>query len=115
MTEAELVHEGPFDFKIILPEGMEGYNTYKLYYLEEDDEGNLVPGEVVVLTLEDGYLVGTLPHLSEFLLAGSTEVPGAPNTGRFTKIVESAAFLPICSVIAAITLAGVAVYYSKRV
>ena len=94
---------------------MEGFNTYKFFYVTRDENGDWVLGDAVTLTVKDGYLYGTLPHLSEFVLVGSTEVPGAPNTGRFTKIVESAAFLPICSVIAALTLAGVAVYYSKRV
>jgi len=64
---AEEVHSGPFSVKIKLTEEMKKYNTFKLIYI--DDEMNAKT--VVELKIEGEYLVGELPHLSNYALLGS--------------------------------------------
>ena len=62
------LHEGPFKIKIKITDEMKKYNTFKLIYLKND----FTLGEVIELTVEGDYLVGTLPHLSTYVLTGST-------------------------------------------
>ena len=61
------LHEGPFQIKIKISDDMKNYDSYKLVYLKND----YTLGEVVNLTVEGDYLVGTIPHLSTYMLTGS--------------------------------------------
>ena len=69
------LHEGPFKIKIKITDDMKVYNTFKLVYLKND----FTTGEVINLTVEGDYLVGTIPHLSTYMLTGS--VTTNPKTG----------------------------------
>ena len=66
------MHKGPFTFKIKLTDEMKKYNSFKIIYIDMDENGNFVKEEVVSLKVEGDYLVGTLPHLSAYALTGST-------------------------------------------
>ncbi len=65
------VHESPngFKIKIKMTDEMKKYNTFKIIYVDMDN--NLATEKPIVLTQEGDYLVGTLEHLSTYALAGS--------------------------------------------
>lgn len=110
------LHEGPFDVTLAMSEEMKGYNTYKLIYLEDDEDGNLVAGETVILTLDGNTLTGTLPHLSAYALIGSNETPAAPNSGFFSKVIDSVTFLPLtlASIVLSIVIVAAFVYKKAK-
>lgn len=71
------LHEGPFDIKIKLTEEMKKYNSFALIYVNDNFEME----EPITLTVKDGYLVGTLKHLSGYALVGNNQVKSNPKTG----------------------------------
>ena len=105
---------GPFDIKIKYTEDMAGYDSYKLVYVELNDDGTVTVEEGVTLTLnEEGtFLVGTLNHLSGYALVGINNVPAAPDTGNFTSV--SNASLSFFAVIGTLVMVGIAVALKKR-
>ena len=72
------IHEGPFNIELAMTEAMEGYTFYKLTYIDYDND--LATESPISLTAKDGYLNGTLKHLSYYVLTGSN-APKAPNSG----------------------------------
>jgi len=60
------VHTAPngFKIKIKITDDMKGYNSYKLFYINEDG----TTGDAIVLTKNGDYLEGVLPHLSTYAL-----------------------------------------------
>jgi len=62
-----LVHDGPFEIRIKLTDDMKKYNTFKMVYLDDDMNAD----EVITLSVDGDYLVGTIPHLSVYVLNGS--------------------------------------------
>ena len=72
--------EGPFTIKIRKTKEMEKYNSFKLLYIDTDNEFEVK--EVIELTEdEDGNLVGTLDHLSTYVLVGNN-VESATNNPK---------------------------------
>ncbi len=69
------LHEGPFKVKIKITDDMKKYNTFKLVYLKND----FTLGETITLTVDGDYLVGTIPHLSTYMLTGNNTT--SPKTG----------------------------------
>ena len=70
-----------FTIRINMTDDLKGYNTFKLVYLDRDNNGNIVPGDVIDLSVEGNQLVGILPHLSTYVLTGSnTETTTGPST-----------------------------------
>ena len=69
------VNNGPFTIKIKMTDKMKKYNTFKIMYL--DDELNIE--SPITLNVEGDYLVGSIPHLSKYVLTGS--VTKNPQTG----------------------------------
>ena len=66
------VNNGPFTIKIKMIDKMKKYNTFKIMYI--DDELNIE--KPIDLKVEGDYLVGSIPHLSKYILTGSiTENP----------------------------------------
>ncbi|MBE6157181.1 MAG: hypothetical protein E7160_00070 [Firmicutes bacterium] len=61
------IHEGPFKIKIKMTDKMKKYNTFKIMYLNDD----LSIGDPITLKVEGVYLVGTIDHLSKYVLTGS--------------------------------------------
>ena len=109
------ITEGPFEIKIKYTDDMAGYDIYKLVYVDINDDGEAVEvGEPIVLTLKDGYLVGTVPHFSGYALVGADEEETikAPNTGTFPKNVETSTLLPLFSSV--VLLSGFAVLFAFK-
>ncbi len=96
------VHEGPFNVRIKLPEEFKGFKYYKFIYLTDDFEA---PEEAIWFTLDDeGYLNGTLEHLSGYALLGTNTGPAVPDTGAATKSSANAILIPsIIGVVAVLT------------
>lgn len=107
------LHEGPFKIRIKMTDEMAEFNTFKLVYLEEKEDGSMVAGEEIALTEEDGYLVGILPHLSAYALVGSV-TPDAPNTGAFSHTVGSAEATSMIGVISLIAIIGCLIRAKKH-
>ena len=101
----DYVHQGPFEVKIKYTNDMAGFDTYKLVYVDMTDEGSVIVGDTIELTLVDGYLVGTIPHLSGYALVGVDE-PNAPNTGISESIANAVVSLPFISTLGAILFAS---------
>ncbi len=57
---------------------MKKYSKFRLINIDEDD---FSAGDVVELTVDGEYLVGTLPHLSVYALVAETEKTSNPLTG----------------------------------
>ena len=95
------LHEGPFKVKIKITDDMKNYNTFKLLYLKND----FTVGEVNNLTVDGDYLVGTIPHLSTYMLTGSNVT--SPKT--YDGIIKSIVLLGIS--IVGLTLVGL---YAKK-
>ena len=70
-----LIHEGPFYIKIKMTDEMKKYDIFKIVYTDTED--NFATESPITLTLEGGYLVGTLEHLSTYALVGDN-APSAP-------------------------------------
>ena len=62
--------EGPFTIRIKMTDEMKKYNSFKLLYVDTDNEFNVE--EVVNLTVDGDELVGELQHLSSYVLVGNT-------------------------------------------
>lgn len=67
------INKGPFNIKIKMAPEMKKYNTFKLIYVDTDN--NLNMEEPINLTVEGDYLVGRLEHLSAYALTGSYKAP----------------------------------------
>ena len=74
------VHDGPFTIKIKLTKEMKKYDTFKLIYVDQDENG-IITEKPIVLKVEGEYLVGTIPHLSVYVLTGSSSTTSNPSTG----------------------------------
>ena len=99
------VHQGPFEVKIKYTEDMAGFDAYKLVYVDMNDEGLVTVGDAIDLTLVDGYLVGSIPHLSGYALVGVDE-PNAPNTGVSKSIASAVVSSPFLSILGVILFAS---------
>lgn len=107
------IHEGPFDIKIKYTEDMGDFLQFKLVYLDITDEGIITVEDAINLELVDGYLVGTVPHLSGYAMVGSNNAPLAPNTGTVNNVTEAISKLPLFSAITLTTLA-ITIVVSKK-
>lgn len=92
------VEKGPLTIKLKATDTLKKYKNLYLIYLDMDDQNNITKGEKVKLTLsEDGkYYVGTLPHLSKWVLAGNNNIEkdeSNPKTGD--KLVSYISLLGI--------------------
>ena len=108
------ITQGPFEIKIKYTEDMAGYDSYKLVYVEMDEENNVTTiEESATLTLDETgeFLVGTLEHLSGYALVGVTNVPGVPDTGEFTA--NTNATISLFAIISALTLVGATIAYKR--
>lgn len=74
--ERHYLHDGPFKIKIKLTEEMKKYNKFVLGYVNDD----YTIAEMVELSVEGDYLVGTLEHLSAYALIGDVVEDDNPGT-----------------------------------
>lgn len=73
------VHEGPFNIKIKMTDDMKKYNTFKIMFIDVDN--NLEYEDPITLSQDGEYLVGTLNHLSSYAVIGSnTSTSNNPQT-----------------------------------
>ena len=75
------IHDGPFTVKIKITDELKKYKSFKMYYVKEDFT---LDNEAIEFKVsKDGnYIVGTLKHLSPYVLVGSTSSTGeVPQTG----------------------------------
>lgn len=106
------VHQGPFEIKIKYTDDMAGFEAYKLVFAEMDEEGNVTVGDAIDLELVDGYLVGTIPHLSSYALIG-TDGPSAPDTGVSKAITNAVAGFPFLALLGVTALVGFIFFLKK--
>lgn len=102
--EGHAISEGPFEIKIKMTDDMKKYNSFKLVYIDDD----MKVGDVIELKVENGYLVGTLPHLSNYLLgATKTNNPDVPVTSDniYTWFIILA--------VSVVAMAGSIIYFRK--
>ena len=104
-NEDHYIEEGPLRIRIKMTDEMKKFNTFKLGYLNNQYE----VAEIIELTVDGDYLVGTLPHLSTYTLVGSiTETPNPSTLDNINHYVSM-------FTISMIGLAGSALYiYRKR-
>ena len=85
----EPIEVGEVRVKLKLTDDLKGYKSYKLIYLDTDNNNNIVLSNSYTLTVEGDYLTGTLPHLSAYVLVGDnteetttiTTTTNSPKTG----------------------------------
>ena len=63
----DTIHDGPFTIRIKLTDDLKKYNSFKLIFVDDD----LSIETPIELKIDGEYLVGTLPHLSNYVLVGS--------------------------------------------
>ena len=90
---------GPFTIKIFMTDEMKKYNSFKLFYVNDDFA---VEGDPIVLSKEGDYLVGPLQHLSLYALAGDTTT--IPKTGDNVIVYVSLGIISIVGLTVAILL-----------
>lgn len=92
--------DGPFTFRIKYTEEMKKYNTFELINIVNNKKTN----DIVKMKVEGDYLVGELPHLSDYALVGrKTDNPG---TGVTKYTVPGVALL--------LTTFGIYALYKKK-
>lgn len=92
--------DGTFTFRIKYTEEMKKYNTFELINIVNNKKTN----DIVKMKVEGDYLVGELPHLSDYALVGrKTDNPG---TGVTKYTVPGVALL--------LTTFGVYALYKKK-
>lgn len=101
-------HDGPFQIKIKLTDELKKYDTFKLIYIDSDNNGDLITGEVIELSVDGDYLVGTLNHLSTYALVGSN-TPESPKTND--NIMKFVNILTISLI--GLTISGLSAYKLK--
>ena len=103
------IHNGPFTIKIKMTDDMKKYNEFYIVYVKDD----LTIETPIKLTVKDGYLVGTLDHLSNYAItANKVDVPVAdaanPKTADHLGI-----YVAILSA-SSIALVGTTIYIKKK-
>lgn len=92
--------DGPFTFRIKYTEEMKKFNTLELVNIENGKKTN----DIVKMKVDGDYIVGELPHLSEYALVGrKTDNPG---TGVTKYTVPGVALL--------LTTFGIYALYKKK-
>ena len=86
--------QGPLTIRIKITDDMKNYNSFKLLYISD----NQVIEDIVELTIDGDYLVGTLPHLSQYVLVGNTISDNINNPETGDKIISYLNMLTICTI-----------------
>ena len=77
------IHEGPFTIKIRMTDELAKYNDFKMYYVDENFNLDNEPLNFQV-SADGKYLVGTVNHLSPYVLVGNvaSNTFGGTNNGN---------------------------------
>ena len=85
------IEQGPFNIKLAITPEMEEFDTFKLLYVDFDHNFNVE--EEIELSAVNGFLTGTLQHLSNYVLVGAkanTNTTGGTTTnGGTTNTTET--------------------------
>lgn len=73
------VEEGPFNIKLAKTEDMEGYENFKLLYVDFDNNFEIL--ETIPLTKNGNFLTGQLQHLSNYVLVANKVTTNGTNEG----------------------------------
>lgn len=76
----EPIEVGEANIKLALTDKMNGFKSYKLVYIDTDDDDNFVLNEAYKLKLQGEQLTGRLDHLSAYVLVGSNEEETTTNS-----------------------------------
>ncbi|MBR3319151.1 InlB B-repeat-containing protein [Candidatus Saccharibacteria bacterium] len=109
--EPYCAHEGPFTVKFAIPDGMTGYNIYKVMSADIDtseEEVQMETGDPIICERDGDFITCVLPHLSGYILIGSNE--SAPNTGVVTNPHESIYESLILSVVIAVAFISAGIF-----
>ena len=87
------IAQGPLTIRIKITDDMKNYNSFKLLYISD----NQVIEDIVELTIDGDYLVGTIPHLSQYVLVGDTIQNSVDNPETGDKIMTYINLLTICT------------------
>ncbi|MBO4245555.1 MAG: hypothetical protein J5892_02295 [Bacilli bacterium] len=113
------LHNGPFKIKIKMTDEMKDFNEFYIIYVKDD----LTIETPIKLTVEDGYLVGTINHLSNYAITGKkVETPtdttlAVVETKNETKNPKTADHLGIYLGILGVSfvsLVGTTIYIKKK-
>lgn len=111
------VEVGETIVRLALTDDMKGYKSYKLFYIDGDEQGNAILGKSYNLSLKNGKLETKLPHLSAYVLVGSNEEETTTNKGTTNspKTFDSIYTWVIALVIATIGLVFGVLKLKKKV
>ena len=106
-----VISDGPFKIRIKLTEKMKKYDTFKMIYV--DSENNFNTEDPITFTVNGDYLEGTLNHLSEYALVGisnnkNDDVASNPKTS------DNVMFYVSLLGVSAIGLVGLGIYNKKK-
>lgn len=73
------VEQGPFNIKLAKTEDMEGYENFKLLYVDFDNNFEILETRELTPSEDGNFLVGTLGHLSNYVLVGTRATTGGNN------------------------------------
>lgn len=110
-TEPRCAHQGPFTVKIKIPEGMTGYNIYKLMYADvnvDSDGAQITSEDPIICDREEDYITCVLPHLSGYAMIGSNEA--APDTGVMINSHEGISESIILAIVLAVAFISAGVF-----
>ena len=79
------IEQGPFNIKLAITPEMEEFDTFKLLYVDFDHNFNVE--EEIELSAVNGFLTGTLQHLSNYVLVGAKA--NTNTTGGTTNTTET--------------------------
>ena len=105
-TTGDAIEDGPLTIKIKLTDEMKKYKTLKLIYV--DDGNGFSTQTPITLTVEGDYAVGTLKHLSFYVMTGVSEEASNPKTN------DNIMFYVTLLGISTIGLLGVGFYIFKK-
>ena len=107
------IHNGPFTIKIKMTDDMKAYNEFYIVYVKDD----LSTETPIKLTVEDGYLVGTLDHLSNYAITAKkveNKTPVSDTTTTNPKTADHLGTYVGILVVSSISLIGATVYLKKK-
>ncbi len=79
------IEQGPFNIKLAMTPEMEDFDTFKLLYVDFDNNFDIE--ETIELSAANGFLTGTLQHLSNYVLVGTKT--GTNTNGGTTNTTET--------------------------
>lgn len=112
VNDSTMGYTGSIKLKIKLSEEMKKYNSFKLVYL--DDENNFKVTDIVDFKIEGDYLVGTLPHLSAYALVGNSVPTKAETTTVSTNPKTGDNIITVISIFIVASIISLTIIKKRR-